>query len=651
MTGDPLDARRERAARVTLTVALSVPCALLAAQSGVTAVFGFGAAAALLLLGRRPRPRNLVGLEALAANTVLLGAALGLYAVLVRATGQSTSFGRYLAVAMLALAVPRVGLVAGPGARALTASFGLLALMGLARVVERWPFGAATLIYLVAVLLSVLQADRGFGPVLRHRRGLLGPFAFAVAVTGGLMVLLGWGLPAAEPRVSDYLEPYLGESGRSASGYSDNQIHLGNVREIQTSDEVMMRVTGAVPGLLRGQVYAQYQSGTWYPSTANGNRDRADAEGVIHLAEQHESAPGPEPTRVQVDLVGALGRTIFVPPEALSVSGLPPDTTSDHFGRVRLGPDAEAGAYTVAVGRRFALTTRMPDAAETLPNLRQSGWLGPIARDLRLLEPALPAAEILRRIQAHLAGFTYTLTFDTQAVETAEPVADFLKRSHAGHCELFAAAMVLLARQAGVPARLVTGFRAVEDNLAGGYTVVRGRDAHAWVEAWVEGRWVTYDPTPPGALAEVRGEGAGWLGQQLDVVGRWLGVAFRRLQNLSFGELLGLFAAIVALSALFVVVRRRSARRQRAALDAAPVFEPLAALEAHLATRHQLPRPPGFTLARQAEVLRAAGRPRAAALLDACADLRYGGRGDESALRAAIAAYVRAGEDDAPAQR
>ena len=38
---DPLDARRERAARVTLTVALSVPCALLAAQSGITAYCPF----------------------------------------------------------------------------------------------------------------------------------------------------------------------------------------------------------------------------------------------------------------------------------------------------------------------------------------------------------------------------------------------------------------------------------------------------------------------------------------------------------------------------------------------------------------------------------------------------------------------------------
>jgi transglutaminase-like putative cysteine protease len=642
---DPLDARRERASRVTLTVALSVPCALLAAQSGVTAFFGFGAAAALLILGRRPRPVGLTGLEALAANTVLLGAALGLYAVLVRAMGQSTSFGRYLAVAMLALAVPRIGVVAGPRARVLTATFGLLAVMGLARVVDRWPFGLATLVYLVAVLLSVLQADRGFGPVLRHRRGLLGPFAFAVAVTGGFMLLLGWGLPAAEPRVSEYLEPYLGEPGASTSGYSDSQLRLGSVRDIQTSDEVMMRLTGAIPALMRGQVYAQYQAGTWYPAAAIGNRDRADAAGVLHLVE----VASPAVEHLQVEVVGPLGRTVFLPPEAQSVSGLPPEATSDHFGRVRLGPEADVGAYGVAVGQTFALTPRLPDAVETLPNLRQSGWLGPLARELGLLEPGLPNREIVRRIQAHLAGFAYTLTFDAQAAESAEPVADFLQRSHAGHCELFAAAMVLLARQAGVPARLVTGFRAVEENDAGGYTIVRGRDAHAWVEAWVDARWVTYDPTPADALAEVRGEGAGWLGQQLDLLGRGLGRAFLRLQNLSFGELLAVFATIVGLSALFVVLRRRAARRRTFLEKATPVYAPLSTLEAHLAERHHLPRPPGFTLARQAEILRAAGRPQAAALLDACADLRYGGRGDESALRAAIDVYLREGE--AAAQR
>ena len=56
--------------------------------------------------------------------------------------------------------------------------------------------------------------------------------------------------------------------------------------------------------------------------------------------------------------------------------------------------------------------------------------------------------------------------------------------------------MTMLARASGIPARLVTGYRVAEWSPVTREYVVREKNAHAWVEAWVNGGWRTYNPTP-----------------------------------------------------------------------------------------------------------------------------------------------------------
>jgi hypothetical protein len=77
------------------------------------------------------------------------------------------------------------------------------------------------------------------------------------------------------------------------------------------------------------------------------------------------------------------------------------------------------------------------------------------------------------------------------------PLAYFLLVTHAGHCEYFATATTLLLRAAGVPARYATGYSVQEWSPLEDRYIVRERHAHAWVRAWVDGRWVDFDTTPP----------------------------------------------------------------------------------------------------------------------------------------------------------
>ena len=56
--------------------------------------------------------------------------------------------------------------------------------------------------------------------------------------------------------------------------------------------------------------------------------------------------------------------------------------------------------------------------------------------------------------------------------------------------------MTFLLRAADIPARVVAGYQGGSAGADEAYLIVRQYDAHAWVEAWIEGRgWVRLDPT------------------------------------------------------------------------------------------------------------------------------------------------------------
>jgi protein-glutamine gamma-glutamyltransferase len=61
-----------------------------------------------------------------------------------------------------------------------------------------------------------------------------------------------------------------------------------------------------------------------------------------------------------------------------------------------------------------------------------------------------------------------------------DSVDDFLFNTRRGFCEHFASSFTVLARAAGIPARVVAGYQGGEFNPMGGYLIVRQSEAHAW---------------------------------------------------------------------------------------------------------------------------------------------------------------------------
>ena len=92
-------------------------------------------------------------------------------------------------------------------------------------------------------------------------------------------------------------------------------------------------------------------------------------------------------------------------------------------------------------------------------------------------------------------NYIYSLDLKEQN-SGVNPVKDFLFNSKKGFCEHYATAMVLMLRSIGIPSRIVTGFAGGDLNEYGGYLIIRQSHAHSWVEAVIDGFWLTFDPTP-----------------------------------------------------------------------------------------------------------------------------------------------------------
>jgi len=228
--------------------------------------------------------------------------------------------------------------------------------------------------------------------------------------------------------------------------------------------------------------------------------------------------------------------------------------------------------------------------------------------------PADRLARIVGRLEQE---YTYSLRYERDGQR--DPVIQFLLESRLGHCEYFAAGLAMAARSAGLPARVVTGFRSNEISPIRGHRIVRARDAHAWVEVWVDGAWVQVDPSPRSSVQATFLEGAAD-----DARLAW--------------DRYGLQSLVALLVVVFVGLQIRTLLRGRAARTAAVVegwlegpppylMVLLEALEAR-----DLTRLPAEAIEAFADRVVEAGDADAADLLRRYAALRYGGAGEPARL-------------------
>lgn len=615
-------------------LAVGVPAALALSQGGGLAVFG-AVALGVLLWRRRSGDGPGESSPALSVQTVaqLVGFALALgawlWCVQEGLGAPRARFGAGVTACALGVVAVRCLWRVGTAGHVGTLGVTLVALMGMSRLVSAPLFGVATVLCLALGLASLLARDDAFEALGARRARQSFAYLRAWGVVATLTLALGLALPAAEPRVSEYIEPYLGEGAVANAGYQDGNAPIGGLSEVLDSSEVWLRIfTPSARPLavdrLRAQVYRDYRDGTW----------RAPAPRPLSAAPTLRDA---EPA-VVVEHTDRLLRTLPLPAGAARLGGTLPGVTLNDLGIARRAEHDEGERFTFAPvpqqGPQAAGPARVaPDTSDVfVPQaLRRplEAWL--TTHQI----PRMPERAVVAALTKALDAYTYRLEFGDDWTE-ADPVIDFLERIKGGHCELFASAFVLLARSRGVAARYVTGFRVHEYNPWGQWSVVRGRDAHAWAEVALEGEWVEVDPTPAAAFESDEDRLMGVWPTALDVASRWSSQAFTRLQALSDAELATALLLAGLLGATLLRVRAR-----RAPLSGSPHREQRDALVVALDSaleRLGCPRPPHVGPFTHAATCEAKGLDDAAHALRALDALVYSGRGDAEQLARAITA-------------
>jgi transglutaminase-like putative cysteine protease len=173
-------------------------------------------------------------------------------------------------------------------------------------------------------------------------------------------------------------------------------------------------------------------------------------------------------------------------------------TAGDAFGATSLATTYRADTLLVRAteAQLRAASSRYPEGLRrrylALPDEVPARVLA-LARDLTATAPT--PYDRARAIETYLRAFPYDLNLP--APPSDQDVTDyFLFELQRGYCDYYATAMVVLARAAGLPARLVVGYAGGSYDQANGRYLVTEADAHAWPEVYFPGYgWIEFEPT------------------------------------------------------------------------------------------------------------------------------------------------------------
>ncbi len=346
---------------------------------------------------------------------------------------------------------------------------------------------------------------------IRPRRGV-GMAVLSVAVYGAVAMaghVTHTGMRALQKTIEGVVSEWT--AGLMESDTLSCRTSIGRVGDLRFSGRVLLRVRigqGDAPDRLRENVYRAYRLGIWSGADlrTRSARDEGGGRWVVETNGAVRSVMSVE-GRIH-DGTGP----VPVPRGVLAVAGLPADlVVSCRFGTLRAEGAPAFVTYRVEAGEG--------DGVRAGP---ESGDLGPIPAEERAAVREIvdrlgvrgqPADEVIQSVAAFLArGFRYTTRLKSPPDGTGRdltPIAHFLRTSRAGHCEYFATATVLLLREAGVPARYVTGYGLNETHRRGEF-IVRERHAHAWCMVFFDGRWRDLDTTPPDWIAASEADDSEW---------------------------------------------------------------------------------------------------------------------------------------------
>lgn len=366
-------------------------------------------------------------------------------------------------------------------------------------------------------------------PGLRTRRRAISPMhRLAASLTRTTAVVVAAILATSTvlfflmPRISGGYLSHYAQSDAISTGFSDS-VNLGEIGHIQQSSEVVahLRIDGDTIGdhpdlRLRGGVLTLFDGKRW----TNPHHEAdvlAQGYGRAFQLSPHVTAfGGREEIRIArgPKLIPIHYRVLMEPLNTTVIFTIP--AAQALFGSFRgIGVDDDRTFHNLDHERNVTAYEGVSDVSIPSPTTLDRLHAAPLpampARYLQLperLDPRIPELahnltdsqpSTYRRalaIERYLTTkYAYTLQLPSQSPD--DPLADFLFHRRRGHCEYFASSMAVLLRTVGIPTRVITGFRGAQFNQVNSTYIIRARDAHSWIEAYIPGAgWTTFDPTP-----------------------------------------------------------------------------------------------------------------------------------------------------------
>ena len=352
------------------------------------------------------------------------------------------------------------------------------------------------------------EADIVAGPTSRIGRDLvhlaLASSAATVVVTALLFLII--------PRIGQAALPLRAQASRMVAGFTE-RVQLGAFGEIEADATVVMRVhltslsTGGAPERLtslrwRGLAFDHFDGRTWTVSRSTLKLTLRREHPVPFPV--HQFYGGPVLTQ-EIRLEPMETQMIFGAPRLLRLQTRSDFVTIDDLGNVAVPQATARLQYTVdsepEIGdprRADIADARQPHDPRWQARYTQLPRVSPrihaLAREVTAgsVDPYDAAQRLTAWLNRELG---YTRVLERPTID--DPLEDFLFVRRSGNCEYFAAALAVMLRSLQIPARVVNGFQRGEWNPYGRYFMVRLRDAHSWVEVFVDGAgWVTLDPSP-----------------------------------------------------------------------------------------------------------------------------------------------------------
>lgn len=439
---------------------------------------------------------------------------------------HSTVAVRLVICALVGLLAALTDLIAVVGRHGALAGVPLLAVYTVSGAIPRNPvawfwFAIAAVGYLLLLGLDAEDELRGWGRRIARRGTSPGhpALAFSAQRIGAVAVAAAIILPFLIPAHSKNLISEAFRGGGGGNGYAGFCAGCGTSispfaalkGQLTRNDPIPLMTVhiegngNVQPGYLVTNILEKVTGSGWQLGPDHGSLEPVD-----------ESSFPTEPTTAnyaiagysaQITITGLTGSpAIFeVPTELTGVSG---DSQWSAQDQLVLGPGVQSGqVIRETVAQPWPSVADLESAPSNYPP-GMSRWLqlpsepkSVVDQVQQLTHDQASPYDKARAISNFFAdptnGFTYSLT--TQAGDSGSDLADFLQ-NRIGFCQQYAAAMGIMLRMAGIPARVVLGYMHPATDAHGNFNVTTF-DAHAWVEAFFPGLgWVPFDPTPPAGL-------------------------------------------------------------------------------------------------------------------------------------------------------